>query len=393
MPAATSGARPEPCRVRTWGLTVRGRPGNPGRVEELFPHLSRCSLQSPLDRDDHSGYGASSPCVGDAMELNLAQVSAFVALAEEGHFGRAARRLYLTTPAVSKRIQGLERQLRVQLLIRDPVGGVALTSAGEQFVGAAVLLLQQATDAERAARADGAAQHVLLGYPAGVDIVLRRFDLAGAARDMRSESPGARLSAVPVPFGDINRVLLAHRVDVMIIACPMQVPGVVSEPLPVTDARIALVPARHPLADASTVAAEEVGDYPMLFSRVAPTECMELFWLADLRPRREARLVAIEDDNALDMLHHPLNGNALMLNLSMLKPDGVPAHLTAVAISGAARIRMHAAYRAEDRRTILDRVLTALRRVGPPMESGYADGRPDPSAGPRPGHVLDVVSP
>ena len=299
------------------------------------------------------------------MELNLAQVSAFVALAEEGHFGRAARRLYLTTPAMSKRIQGLERQLHVRLLIRGPVGGVALTSAGEQFVGAAALLLQQATDATRAARADVTAQHVLLGYPAGIHVALRRFDLAGAARDMRSESPGARLSAVPVPFGDINRVLHAHRVDVMLNACPMHVPGVVSEPLPVTEARVALVPPCHPLADASVVAAEEVAEYPMLFSTLAPTEWMEPFWLADLRPRRDARLVAIDDDNAFDVLRHPLNGNALIVGLS-LQPDGVPAHLAAVAISGTARIRMHAAYRAEDRRTILDRLLTALRRVGPP---------------------------
>jgi DNA-binding transcriptional LysR family regulator len=200
-------------------------------------------------RDDHNGYG--TPGFLDvvsvmSMELNLAQVSAFVTLAEECHFGRAARRLYLTKPAVSKRIQGLEKQLRVRLLIRDPVGGVTLTSAGEQFVEAAALLLQQATDAEHAARADAPAEHVLLGYPAGVDVVLRRFDLAGAARDMRSESPGARLSAVPVPFGDINRVLYAHRVDVMINPCPMHVPGVVSEPLPVTDARIALVPPPPP---------------------------------------------------------------------------------------------------------------------------------------------------
>jgi DNA-binding transcriptional LysR family regulator len=326
------------------------------------------------------------------MELNLAQVSAFVALAEECHFGRAARRLYLTTPAVSKRIQGLEKQLHVRLLIRDPVGGVTLTSAGEQFVGAAVLLLQQATDAASAARANVTAQHVLLGYPAGVEIVLRRFDLAGAARDMRTESPGARLSAVPVSFGDINRVLHAHRVDVMIIGSPMDVPGVVSEPLPVTDARIALVPPRHPLADAAMVAAEEVAEYPILFSRAAPTECMGLFWLADLRPRRDARLVAIDDDNVVDVLHHPLNGNALMLSLSMLNTDGRSPHLTAVAISGAGRIRMHAAYRAEDRRTILDRVLTALRRVGPPMDYGYAGWQPDPSAGPGSGHVREAVS-
>jgi hypothetical protein len=102
----------------------------------------------------------------------------------------------------------------------------------------------------------------------------------------------------------------------------------------------------------------------MLFSTLAPTEWMEPFWLADLRPRREARLVAIDDDNAVDVLHHPLNGNTLMVGLP-LQPDGVPTHLTAVAISGAGRIRMHAAYRAEDRRTILDRVLTALRSATP----------------------------
>jgi DNA-binding transcriptional LysR family regulator len=300
------------------------------------------------------------------MELNLSQVSAFVTLVEEGHFGRAARRLYLSTPAVSKRIQGLERQLRVQLLVRDPVGSVELTSAGEQFVEAAALLLQQATDAARAARADDRAQQVLLGYPAGVDVVLRHFDLPGAARAMRSECPTARLSAVPVTFGDINRVLLTRRVDVMINICPMHVPGVVSEPLSVTDARMALVPPHHPLADASVVTAEEAAEYPMLYSTAPPSEWMEPFWLADLRPRREARLVAIDDDNALAVLHHPLTGNALMLTLSRLEPDGVPAHLRAVAISGAAETRIHAVYRADDRRTILDPLLTALRGLGPP---------------------------
>jgi DNA-binding transcriptional LysR family regulator len=306
------------------------------------------------------------------MELNLSQVSAFVVLVDEGHFGRAARRLYLTTPAVSKRIQGLERQLHVRLLIRDPAGGIALTSAGLQFVGAATLLLQQATDAERAARANGSARRVLLGFPAGVEIVLRRLDLAGAARDMRSESPGARLSAVPVRFGDINRALLARRVDVMINDCPMHVPGVVSEPLPLTAARIALVPAHHPLAGASMVPAAEVAEYPMLYNPLAPPEWMEPFWLADLRSRREARLVAIDDDNAFDVLHHPMTGDALMLTLSTSEPDGVAAHLTAVAISGAAPIRLYAVYRAEDRRTILDQVITTLRRVAPAPATGAA---------------------
>ena len=80
------------------------------------------------------------------MDLDLAQVRAFVAAAEELHFGRAADRLFLTQQALSKRIARLENELGVQLFTRD-ARAVQLTEAGRRFLAPA---RQALADADRA---------------------------------------------------------------------------------------------------------------------------------------------------------------------------------------------------------------------------------------------------
>jgi len=65
--------------------------------------------------------------------LELGQLTCFVAAAEELHFGRAAQRLNMTQPTLSRQIQALERALRVQLFDRAN-RSVKLTSAGGVFL-------------------------------------------------------------------------------------------------------------------------------------------------------------------------------------------------------------------------------------------------------------------
>ncbi|WP_344271398.1 LysR family transcriptional regulator [Actinomadura napierensis] len=87
------------------------------------------------------------------MDLDLAQVRAFVATAEHLHFGRAAGELFLTQQALSKRIARLEDVLGLRLF--DRTGhSVALTAAGERFLEPARRALAAADDAIVAARRD-----------------------------------------------------------------------------------------------------------------------------------------------------------------------------------------------------------------------------------------------
>ena len=84
------------------------------------------------------------------MDLDLTQVRAFVAAAEQLHFGRAAAQLFLTQQALSKRISRLERALGEQLFVRS-ARGVELSDAGRRFLPHARQLLAAADAAAFAA--------------------------------------------------------------------------------------------------------------------------------------------------------------------------------------------------------------------------------------------------
>ena len=72
--------------------------------------------------------------------LELRQLRAFVAIADHGHYGRAADSVGLTQPAITQRIKALERELGTPLLTRS-ARGVNLTSAGQALIEHARRLL------------------------------------------------------------------------------------------------------------------------------------------------------------------------------------------------------------------------------------------------------------
>ncbi len=106
--------------------------------------------------------------------MELRQITYFVAVAEELHFGRAAARVHIAQPALSTQIQALERELGVQLFVRT-TRRVELTVAGETFYGRAVRILSDIDMSAQATRsaAGKTVRKIRIGtiYPATIGVL------------------------------------------------------------------------------------------------------------------------------------------------------------------------------------------------------------------------------
>jgi DNA-binding transcriptional LysR family regulator len=118
--------------------------------------------------------------------LDTRQLRAFVAIAEELHFGRAADRLDVAQSALSRQLQELEASLGLRLLNRGRRAAVTLTEAGQALLTEARVALQQLERAEAAARRAGRGEvgRLEIGYVASAVLsgvlprILGRFRLA-----------------------------------------------------------------------------------------------------------------------------------------------------------------------------------------------------------------------
>src|SRR3954453_17026880 len=81
-----------------------------------------------------------------SVAVDLRHFRSFVVVAEEGNIGRAARRLYITQPALSRQMQQLEAEIGTQLFTRI-AHGVELTDSGHELHDKARVALEAAEDA------------------------------------------------------------------------------------------------------------------------------------------------------------------------------------------------------------------------------------------------------
>ncbi|MEU7026434.1 LysR family transcriptional regulator [Streptomyces sp. NPDC046275] len=184
----------------------------------------------------------------------------FVAVAEELHFGRAARRLGMAQPPLSRAIQRLERRLGVPLLHRG-TRAVSLTEAGAVLLREARVALDAVEAAERRTRRAASPSHgLVLATKAGA-----AGDLLAKLLDAYAAEPGA--VAVEVLLcgpGEQERLLRDGHADVALLQRPFDTTaGLDTEDLH-TEPQILVLPAGHPWSGRPHVTMAEVTGRPDL---------------------------------------------------------------------------------------------------------------------------------
>jgi DNA-binding transcriptional LysR family regulator len=192
-------------------------------------------------------------------DLETRELKYFLAVADELHFGRAAERLGIAQPPLSRAIRRLEQRLGAQLFDRDR-RGVAVTPAGEVLrVEAAAALEAVAAAAHRTRRAGDPTRPLLLATKAGASHeVLRRLLDSVAADDAVS------VEVVLCEVGEQAGLLRSGRADVALMHRPVDdLAGFDTVDIS-TESQVAIVPAGHPLAARTELTLAEVSDVPDL---------------------------------------------------------------------------------------------------------------------------------
>ena len=179
----------------------------------------------------------------------------FVAVAEELHFGRAARRLFLAQPSLSAQIRKLEHDIGAPLFVRDR-RGVTLTPAGEAILEPARRVLAAVGELPALARdaaGTGALEIGFVPYARGrlLPGLLEAFQRARPAAHVTVRAAGDS----PEVFGDLR----SGRIDAGILRTPVAAPWLEVATLAVEPFHAAL-PVTHPLARQERVRLADLAD-------------------------------------------------------------------------------------------------------------------------------------
>nr|WP_240979737.1 LysR family transcriptional regulator [Streptomyces sp. HNM0574] len=188
-------------------------------------------------------------------------MTSFVAVAEELHFGRAAKRLQMAQPPLSQQIRQLEKELGVPLFERS-TRSVRLTSAGEAFLAPVRTVLEDLDIATRVVRAAGRGEYgrVRVGF-AGAS---SHTALPRLTRAVRAAHPGIELVMRGQTYANraLSRVADGS-LDLGFVRLPVAQPGVETRVIG-EEEMVCALPADHRLARQERIAVADLADEPFV---------------------------------------------------------------------------------------------------------------------------------
>lgn len=179
------------------------------------------------------------------MDFDERQLRAFLAIAETGSLGRAARVANLTQPSLSRLVRGMEDRLGHPLFDRGGKG-MALTPAGDLLaVHARHIVSEMHTARDELAALRGLKRGVVR---VGAVAAVMRTLVADTAGRLLSEAPGLRFELVETVDGDLLDALVTRRVDLAVASAPLDHPDIaVIGPAAYVDSFAVYCAAGHPL--------------------------------------------------------------------------------------------------------------------------------------------------
>lgn len=283
------------------------------------------------------------------MEVHKAR--AFLAVADELHFGRAAARLHMSQPPLSRLIRSLESELGVELFTRSP-RRVELTAVGAALVEPARELVMQSERVHELVRRvqQGEEGRVSLGYSgASVNSIVSKL-----VRAVRRERPSLMLElhGAQLSQGGLQR-LLEGQLDAVIGRWDL-LPGEVDSIVVAEEQLLVAMPPDHRLANVETIGAADVASEPwVVLPGGSGTTLANRLHLLGVEGRFVPRIVETVDDSATQLLLVDA-GVGLALTFSGVR-ESIPAH--AVVFKplqqslGSVQVRL--AWRKHDRNPLL----------------------------------------
>ncbi|HEY5856800.1 MAG TPA: LysR substrate-binding domain-containing protein [Aldersonia sp.] len=286
--------------------------------------------------------------------FSLARLTCFIAVAEELHFGRAAERLHMTQPPLSRQIQQLESELGVQLVDRSS-RSVSLTAAGAAFLPDARRIVNLSESAVLSVRRVPAGElgTVVVGFTgASAHAVLPRL-LTGA----REKIADVKLVLREMVTSQQIEALTNGELDLGLIRPILTRPGISTRPIH-HERLIAALPEAHPLAAEEHLTVEDFDDQPVvMYSPVDARYFHELlistFTIVGASPRYVQYVTQVH--TMLVLVRSGLGMALVPASAETMKPEGVVfRQVTAVRDRP---VQMNAAWRSDSANPALHRLM------------------------------------
>ena len=297
------------------------------------------------------------------MDVHGRDLRYFVAVAEELHFTRAAERLFISQPALSKQIGTLERQLGAPLFERNR-HGVSLTPVGAALLPHARRVLAEWDTAWAAAERAKATQRATLVV--GMSTSPGRGGLLPAIRSrFTAIHPEATVKLRQVNWDDSTAGLADGTADVAFVWLPVPEPGRYTWVVVAEEPRLVAMPATHRLAGQAAVNVSDLLDEPFL---ALPDSAGPLrdYWLAvdarDGRPPRIGAEIASTDETYEAIV----DGRGICLVATGNAPLVTLGGVVTRPVQGISPSQLALAWRVDDRRPlVLDYARASRQAAGP----------------------------